>query len=132
MEVTLWSAPFWAILRGHAARAGAWDDRQLKWTSHAAGSVAFAVAFLLLLSACGGPESVRGQIVDVRSRGVLDLESVDLVDEAGARWTFEGSGVLGHFTPSHLRQHMVSGEMVEVAFLREEGRLIVVGLRDYR
>ena len=93
--------------------------------------VVIAAAVLPVVAGCDRTETVHGLIVDVQSDGVLELRSMELIDDGGARWKFEGSGTFGHFSPSHLRQHMLSGERVEVAFRREAGRLIIVGLYDY-
>lgn len=90
-----------------------------------------ATAVLPVVAGCDRTETVHGLIVDVQSDGVLELRSMELIDDGGARWKFEGSGTFGHFTPSHLRQHMLSGERVEVAFRREAESLIIVGLYDY-
>ena len=93
--------------------------------------VAGAATVLLAGAGCARTETVHGLIVDVQSDGVLELRSMDLIDDGGARWKFEGSGTFGHFSPSHLRQHMLAGERVQVAFRREAGRLVIVGLDDY-
>ena len=41
---------------------------------------------------------------------------------------------LGEFTPSHLRSHMITGQPVEVTFIKKqngEGTIVAVSVRDY-
>lgn len=94
-----------------------------------------AVALVVLLGAltacAGGEERVHGLLVDVQSSGLLELDSIDLIDDEGNRWTLDGSGTFGDLTPSHLRQHMVLGERVEATFHREGDRLVMDRLVDY-
>ena len=87
-------------------------------------------AVLALLASCGDAESVRGRIVGVESDGVLAPRSIEVIDGAGRRWEFEVRDVFGHFTPSHLRQHMLSGERIEVFYSREGDLLVVRRLED--
>ncbi len=107
------------------------DNRKVVSKRWLVAVVAIAATVLLGGAACVKTERVNGLIVDVQSEGVLELRSMELIDDDGTRWEFEGSGTFGHFSPSHLRQHMLAGERVEVAFRREAGRLIIVGLEDY-
>ena len=87
-------------------------------------------AALVLLPGCGNTESVSGRIAGVESDGVLSPRSIEVIDGDGRRWEFEVRDVFGHFTPSHLRQHMLSGERIEVFYSRDGDRLIVRRLED--
>ena len=94
------------------------------------------VAAAMLLAACGGDtERVLGRLTDVQSSGLLVLDSIEIIDDDGRHWVLEGPGDFGHLTPSHLRQHMVLGERLEVTFHRvghrSGGRLVIDRLRDY-
>ena len=83
------------------------------------------------MAGCGGEtERVLGRLIDVQSSGLLALDSIEIVDEEGRHWVLEGPGDFEHLTPSHLRQHMVLGEQVEVTFHRAGGRLVIDRLRD--
>ena len=74
---------------------------------------------------------VSGLILDLDARSLLELESVTLEDENGATWIFEAQGKrLAGFTPSHLREHMLLGEPVTVAFHRENGVLVLDDVTD--
>ncbi len=92
--------------------------------------VLLAAAALAAPAGCGDAGSVRGRIVEVESDGVLSPRSVAVIDVDGRRWEFEVSDVFGHFTPAHLRQHMLSGEEVEVSYRREGSRLVAHGIED--
>ncbi len=86
----------------------------------------------VVLAGCGGDtETVRGRLVDVQSSGPLNLDSIEVIDDEGRHWTLDGSGIFGHLTPSHLRQHMVLGEQIEVTFHRDDDRLTIDRLSDY-
>ena len=77
----------------------------------------------------GGPDStsatdegqaIRGRIVDLKAGSLLEIESLTMRGESGE--TYTGGVALGRFTPSHPREHMVSG--VVVAYHEEKGRLV--------
>ena len=90
-----------------------------------------AVAIAVLAGCVGDTETVIGRLIDVQSSGLLDLESIEVIDEGGRQWKLEGSGEFGHFTPSHLRQHMVLGELLQVSFHRDGNILVIDRLSDY-
>ena len=78
-----------------------------------------------------GQESVSGFIQEVEARSLLELGSLTIVDQDGIRWTFEaGDADLSGFTPSHLRDHMLSGVPVTVTFHREDGEMVIDSLSD--
>jgi len=96
------------------------------------------------LMACGGDSAgdansqtieeagtVRGLILEVNAKSLLDLESLRLEDEDGTIWLFEGGGrTFPGFTPSHIREHMVAGQRVSVTFERDGDVLTVVDVAD--
>ena len=96
-----------------------------------------ALVFALFVSvvACGGGpptgpvETVRGAVVDLEARSLLELSWIDVVDDAGSRWHFSAGQYKG-FTPSHLREHMVQGQRVVVTYRNEEGTLVIVDIED--
>ena len=76
-------------------------------------------------------ETVRGLVQEMKTRSLLELESLTLIDENGARLTFEArSGQVEGFTPSHIRDHMVQGQPVTVTFHRENGVLVINDITD--
>ena len=97
-------------------------------------------AAALGLIACGGDsssqapdqvESVRGLILGVNAKSLLELESLTLEDEGGTIWLFEGGGrTFPDFTPSHIREHMVTGQQILVTFERDGDMLTVVHVAD--
>ena len=90
-------------------------------------------------TAADGGQTVRGRIVDLNARSLLEVESLTIRDESGATNILEAGdeagdeadGVeLGRFTPSHLREHMVTGQVVEVRYHDEGGRLVLDAISD--
>ena len=114
---------------------------EIRWKTVLA--VALSVAALGLI-ACGGDsggdtstqagqevETVRGLILEVNSRSLLGLEALRLQDEDGTIWLFEGGGrTLPAFTPSHIREHMVTGQRISVTFERDGAALSIVDVAD--
>jgi hypothetical protein len=96
--------------------------------------LAAMLAAALLLAACGGneddPGTVHGKLTDVQNRTFTEIESFSLTDEAGETWLFVTEGQL-EMTPSHLSQHMLSGEAVSVQYERRAEGLVAVGIADY-
>ena len=89
--------------------------------------------------ACGGDssprdvevETVRGFILEVNAKSFLELESLSLEDEGGTIWLFKSGGrTFPDFTPSHIREHMVTGQRVSVTFERDDDVLTVVDVAD--
>ena len=107
-----------------------------------ANSVA-ALALLLMsaLAACSADASdaasqprlqfVRGQVLQVEARTLIELEALEIQDADGAIWRFEGRGkVIPGFAPSHLNEHKLLGLSVEVAFYREGDALVLYDVTD--
>ena len=96
--------------------------------------LAVMLAGAFSLAACGGGEDARetvhGKLTDVQTRSFTEMESFSLRDEAGETWLFATEGPL-ELTPSHLRQHMLSGEEVRVEFERRAAGLVAVSICDY-
>jgi hypothetical protein len=93
---------------------------------------------LALLSGCGGgadatPASgglVRGHVVAVEGRTIIELESLTIRDEAGKKWTFTSRAGSVGFTPSHLREHQLLGHQVEVLYVADGDTLVAVEITD--
>ncbi|MYE53670.1 MAG: hypothetical protein F4X34_00540 [Chloroflexi bacterium] len=76
-------------------------------------------------------ESVRGMVLEVEQESLISLAALEIQDEEGKVWRFEGRGkVIAGFTPSHLNEHKLLGQSVEVAFYREDDLLVLDGITD--
>jgi len=76
-------------------------------------------------------ESVRGMVLDVEQESLISLAVLEIQDSEGRVWRFEGRGkVVEGFTPSHLNEHKLLGQSVEVAFYREDDALVLEGITD--
>ena len=70
-------------------------------------------------------------VVEVEQESLISLEALEIEDSEGKVWRFEGRGkVVAGFTPSHLNEHKLLGQSVEVAFYREEDALVLEGITD--
>ena len=78
---------------------------------------------------------VRGLVTDVQARSLLELESLQVVDDQGTVWDFlpgpQRVAGAGHdYTPSHLRQHMVQGVPIIVTYTERDGVLTIVSISE--
>ena len=101
-------------------------------------------AVLLAVADCGGDGrgeteeavlQVRGLVTDVQARSLLELESLQVVDQHNIVWDFRPGprGVMGDghdYTPSHLRQHMVQGVPIIVTYRERDGVLTIVSISE--
>lgn len=76
-------------------------------------------------------QAVRGQVLHVEARTLIELEALEIQDADGAIWRFEGRGkVIAGFAPSHLNEHKILGLSVEVAFYRDGDALVLYDVTD--
>ena len=103
--------------------------------------VALALLLIGALAACSADASdaptlpilqaVRGQVLHVEARSLIELEALEIQDENGANWRFEGRGkVVPGFAPSHLNEHKLLGLSVEVTFYRDGDALVLHDVTD--
>ena len=98
-----------------------------------------AALILALIISCGGktPDTgeqegaqVRGMVLEVVGRNIVELETLRIRDESGKEWTFGADqGFIG-FSPSHLREHQLAGESVLVTYVTQGSGLIAVDITD--
>ena len=90
------------------------------WVSNVRSVLAF-VALAILLTACGAPVGVDGEIVGIVTEVTGDLSGVEsfvVLDPNGDSHKFtpaDGMTVVGG-PPFHLRDHLLSGEAVRVIY----------------
>ena len=103
--------------------------------------IALALLLICALAACSADaadaptlpslQAVRGQVLRVEARSLIELETLEIQDESGAIWRFEGRGkVIPGFAPSHLNEHKLLGLSVEVTFYREGDALVLHDVTD--
>jgi hypothetical protein len=81
-------------------------------------------------TATPGAGPVTGTVVSAEGVGVTDLKSLEVRDGNGKVWSFVGNGFVGE-TPSHLRQHIITGVPVIVTYERQaDGTLLVTRVED--
>ena len=98
-------------------------------------------AILLMLLACGGPGAaktssptestgeVRGLVVEVVGRNIAEIETLRIRATDEKVWTFTSEGPLG-FSPSHLREHQLFGQVVIVSYKSRGDVLVAVEIGD--
>ena len=70
-------------------------------------------------------------MLEVDAESLIALDALELQDEDGVVWRFEGRGkVVPGFTPSHLSEHKLLGLTVEVSFYREGEALVLDDISD--
>ena len=75
--------------------------------------------------------TVIGLITKVESLSLTELAALEIRDDAGKLWVFEGRGKrFSRFTPSHLNEHQVLGLKVKISYFEEEGVLVIDGITD--
>ncbi len=113
--------------------------RQVKIRSGFRSILYGAAAACVALAACHAPSDepneppmrFAGLVTDVAARTLLEFETIEVTDANGRAMVFHANGgAFDEFTPSHIREHMLLGEPVEVGYRAEGGRLIIVSLRD--
>ena len=103
--------------------------------------IALALLLICALAACSADASdaptlpslqaVRGQVLHVEARSLIELEALEIQDESGAIWRFEGRGkVIPGFAPSHLNEHKLLGLSVKVTYYREGDALVLHDVTD--
>ncbi len=75
--------------------------------------------------------SVSGLITKIESQSLSELAALEIRDDAGKVWIFDGRGKrFSRFTPSHLNEHQVLGLKVHIRYFEEEGVLVIAGITD--
>ncbi len=75
--------------------------------------------------------SFTGTVTSFEAKSLLELESITVANESGEQFEFFADGRrFEEFTPAHVREHMVLGDLVEVTYLESGGRLLMVSLQD--
>ena len=73
---------------------------------------------------------VRGLVVEVVGRNIAEVETIRVRDDFGKVWDFAGAeGNIG-ITPSHLREHQLTGQAVLVTYVMRGGTLVAVDVAD--
>ena len=98
------------------------------------------MVMIALSLGCGGrgtespaadERTVRGRLTDVKAASLLEVESFTVETETGESFLLEADNrIFSGFTPSHLREHMLQGNLVTVTFHQEGERLVLNDVLD--
>ncbi len=72
-----------------------------------------------------------GRIIDIDAPTISNTEAITVIDNDEKIWEFDFQSQIGHFTPSHLKHHMINGDFVKVVFFYESESAIVLDITDY-
>ncbi|PZC42442.1 MAG: hypothetical protein DK303_001026 [Chloroflexi bacterium] len=97
---------------------------------------------LLLIGnlSCGGEHmniidvslvEVSGLVTEFKARSLTEIDYLSLQTAEGQIYNFKVGNNLGKFTPSHIRQHMVHGELVEISYFQRDGENWLRSMQDF-
>ena len=72
----------------------------------------------------------RGLVSEVSALSLTTVNWFQIEADNGTIVRFRAEGSLGEFTPSHLRQHMITGQPVLVSFVIRKGEKIAIKVED--
>ncbi len=77
------------------------------------------------------PNRVSGLITDVVAKSLIEFESITVTADTGEILELNsGDRRFEHFTPSHVREHMLLGLAIAVTYRERDGELVIESLTD--
>ena len=77
------------------------------------------------------PMSFSGLILEFKQGSLLEFESIRVINDTGTVMEFHSGGRrFSHFTPSHIREHMLLGQGVVVSYREDAGAFHIVDITD--
>ncbi|MQG16121.1 MAG: hypothetical protein FI698_04875 [SAR202 cluster bacterium] len=76
-------------------------------------------------------EYMIGRLINIESSTITKIRSIKLIDSNQRIWKFDIEDEFGHFTPSHLKEHMISGDLIKVLFYSTKDSKIVLNITDH-
>ena len=61
---------------------------------------------------------------------IINIDSISIT-ESNSIWKFDFEDEFNHFTPSHLKEHMISGDLIKIIFLPSQDSRTIVDITDY-
>jgi hypothetical protein len=74
---------------------------------------------------------VSGSVIEFKARSLTEIDYLTLGTAEGQIYNLKVGKNLGKFTLSHIRQHMVHGELVEISYFRRDGENWVRSIQDF-
>ena len=99
-----------------------------------------ALVFIIIILvssviACSGSSQsenhhiIRGQVISVIAKSISEVQSFEVKTPSGQIYQFHASGFIG-FTPSHIKEHQVTGQPVTVTYTASNDLLMAVEITD--
>ena len=76
-------------------------------------------------------EYIVGRIINIDAPTISNTKAITVIDINEKIWEFDLESQFEHFTPSHLKYHMINGDLVKVVFYYGSGSAIVLDITDY-
>ena len=96
--------------------------------------ISFLVSLNCLADAVNTPvkaDFIIGRIIDIEAPTIINTKAITVIDEDEKIWTFELESQFAHFNPSHLKYHMINGDLVKVVFQYQSESAIILQITDY-
>ena len=74
--------------------------------------------------------TVSGSIIDFQAKSFTQLNRITIITSDGREYDLVVNKDLGKFTPSHLRQHMALGDLVQASYIEDDGIKWLEDIRD--
>ncbi|MFL2645257.1 MAG: hypothetical protein ACJ0KI_06315 [Dehalococcoidia bacterium] len=95
-------------------------------------SLTFILCFIVACSNLNQEQNsnvINGKVMSVVAKSISEVDSFEVKSSAGTIYRFETNGFIG-FTPSHIKEHQITGEPVTVTFIREGSLLVATEITD--
>ncbi|MQG17890.1 MAG: hypothetical protein FI726_06435 [SAR202 cluster bacterium] len=72
---------------------------------------------------------IRGRVISVIAKSISDIQTFKVQSPTGEIYSFQVNGSIG-FTPSHIKEHQVTGSPVTVTYISSNNVLIATKITD--
>jgi hypothetical protein len=79
----------------------------------------------------GETDFIVGRIIDIEAPTIINTKAITVIDQDEKIWTFELESQFAHFNPSHMKYHMINGDLVKVVFQYQSESAIILQITDY-
>lgn len=74
-------------------------------------------------------EAIQGRVISVVAENISEVRSFEVQLQSGEIYSFKTDGFIG-FTPSHIKEHQITGEPVIVTYIERNGAFIASKITD--
>jgi len=98
-------------------------------------SITILTLTTFILLSCADPSEtennklIRGRVISVVAKSISDVQTFKVQSPTGEIYSFQVNGFIG-FTPSHIKEHQVTGDPVTVTYISGNNVLIATKITD--